>query len=39
LLQARYGTITWKSTHELDPYKPLDSKVKPITIQSVTISR
>jgi cytochrome o ubiquinol oxidase subunit II len=31
------GTITWKSTHELDPYKPLDSKVKPITIQVVSL--
>ncbi|MEO5686778.1 MAG: cytochrome ubiquinol oxidase subunit II, partial [Burkholderiaceae bacterium] len=29
------GTITWKTTHELDPYKPLESKVKPITIQVV----
>jgi len=31
------GTITWKSTHELDPYKPLESSVKPITIQVVAL--
>ena len=31
------GFITWKSTHELDPYKPLESKVKPITIQVVSL--
>ena len=31
------GTITWKTTHELDPYKPLESKVKPITIQVVSL--
>ena len=31
------GTITWKSTHELDPYKPLESSVKPITIQVVSL--
>jgi cytochrome o ubiquinol oxidase subunit 2 len=31
------GTITWKTTHELDPYKPLESKIKPITIQVVAL--
>ncbi len=29
--------ITWKSTHELDPYKPLVSDKKPITIQVVAL--
>jgi len=29
--------VTWKSTHALDPYKPLDSKAKPITIQVVAL--
>lgn len=29
--------ITWKSTHELDPYKPLQSTVPPITIQVVAL--
>jgi len=31
------GTITWKTTHELDPYKPLVSSVKPITIEVVSL--
>ena len=30
--------IIWKSTHELDPFKPLDSSVKPITIQVVALN-
>lgn len=29
--------ITWKATHELDPYRPLDSDVKPLTIQVVAL--
>ncbi len=29
--------INWKSTHELDPLKPLNSSVKPITIQVVAL--
>jgi cytochrome o ubiquinol oxidase subunit 2 len=31
------GTITWKTTHELDPYRPLESSVKPITIDVVAL--
>jgi len=31
------GTLTWKSTHELDPFRPLDSQVKPITIEVVAL--
>jgi len=31
------GTITWTSSHRLDPYKPLESKVKPITIQVIAL--
>ncbi|PSB92103.1 Cytochrome bo(3) ubiquinol oxidase subunit 2 [Candidatus Pandoraea novymonadis] len=30
--------ITWISTHELDPYKPLDHRKKPITIQVVSMN-
>jgi len=30
--------ITWKSTHALDPYKPLDVPQKPITIQVVSLN-
>ncbi|MFC0323441.1 ubiquinol oxidase subunit II [Gallibacterium melopsittaci] len=31
------GTITWKTTHSLDPYRPLDHEKKPITIQVVSL--
>ena len=31
------GVITWKTTHELDPYRPLTSNVKPITIEVVSL--
>ncbi len=31
------ATMTWRTTHQLDPYKPLDSHVKPITIQAVSL--
>ncbi|WP_346429846.1 ubiquinol oxidase subunit II [Pseudomonas citronellolis] len=34
---AILGWITWESTHKLDPYRPLDSDVKPITIQAVSL--
>jgi cytochrome o ubiquinol oxidase subunit 2 len=29
--------ITWKAAHELDPYKPIESSTKPITIQVVAL--
>lgn len=29
--------VTWKATHALDPYKPIESDVKPINIQVVAI--
>ena len=31
------GTITWKTTHELDPFRPLESSVKPMTIEVVSL--
>jgi cytochrome o ubiquinol oxidase subunit 2 len=31
------AVLTWKTTHELDPYKPLDSDVKPITVEVVSL--
>ncbi|PLK58390.1 ubiquinol oxidase subunit II [Candidatus Palibaumannia cicadellinicola] len=31
------ATITWKSTHVLDPYKPIASATKPIMIQVVAL--
>jgi cytochrome o ubiquinol oxidase subunit II len=29
--------LTWKTTHELDPYKPLASEVKPINVEVVAL--
>lgn len=31
------GTMTWKSSHQLDPYKPLAAKEKAITIQAIAL--
>ena len=31
------GTLTWYKTHELDPYKPLQSEKKPLTIEVVAL--
>jgi cytochrome o ubiquinol oxidase subunit II len=31
------GLITWRSSHQLDPFKPLDSSVPPMTIQVVAL--
>lgn len=31
------GVITWQSSHELDPYRPLDSTVKPVRVQVVAL--
>lgn len=30
--------ITWVSTHELDPFKPLESEKKPLTVQVVALN-
>lgn len=31
------SVLTWKSSHELDPFRPIDSKEKPINIQVVAL--
>ncbi|MEM6229830.1 ubiquinol oxidase subunit II [Shewanella scandinavica] len=31
------GVITWGSTHDLDPYKPLDHEAKPVTVEVVSL--
>jgi len=31
------GTIIWITTQKLDPYRPLDSKVKPIQVQVISL--
>lgn len=37
IITAIIAVITWKSCHDLDPFKPLDSPVKPIRIQVVAL--
>lgn len=32
------GVITWQSTHDLDPYKPLEHEAKPITVEVVSLN-
>jgi len=34
---AVMSVITWKATHQLDPYRPLESEIKPLTIQVVAL--
>lgn len=29
--------VTWQTSHQLDPYKPLDSNVKPLNVQVVAL--
>lgn len=31
------GVLTWRSSHALDPYRPLDSDVPPLTIEAVSL--
>ncbi|KAF1017840.1 MAG: ubiquinol oxidase subunit II [Burkholderia sp.] len=31
------GILTWTSTHELDPYKPLESNIQPINVEVVAL--
>ena len=37
LIIIALGYVTYKSTHALDPYKPLESDVKPITVEVVSM--
>lgn len=37
IIIAILATLTWTSTHELDPYKPLKSDVKPLNIDVVAM--
>jgi cytochrome o ubiquinol oxidase subunit 2 len=37
IIIAILSFVSWQSTHELDPYKPLQSPVKPLTIQVVAL--
>jgi cytochrome o ubiquinol oxidase subunit 2 len=31
------GILSWKATHRLDPYKPIDSGIKPVSIEVVSL--
>jgi len=37
IIVAILGVLAWRTSHTLDPYKPLDSNVKPITVQAVSM--
>lgn len=37
IIVGTLATITWITTHTLDPYRPLKSSVKPVTIQVVAL--
>ncbi len=37
LIIAALSVMTWKSTHQLDPYRPIESSVPPITIEVVAL--
>ena len=37
LIVLYLAILTWNSTHELDPYKPLESNVKPIDVEVVAL--
>ena len=37
IIVAILGVLTYKSTHALDPYKPIESSVKPINIDVVSL--
>jgi cytochrome o ubiquinol oxidase subunit 2 len=34
---AALGTLAWITTHQLDPYRPIDPEVKPISIDAVAM--
>ena len=31
------GTVTWRTTHSLDPYKPISSPIKPVNVEVVSL--
>jgi len=38
IIIAILAVITWTSSHELDPYRPLDTKEKPLVIQVIALN-
>lgn len=37
IIIAILSVLTWKSSHQLDPFKPIESNVKPVCIQVVAL--
>lgn len=37
IIIAFMTVITWKATHELDPYKPIEGEARPLTIQVMAL--
>ncbi|KAF1020441.1 MAG: Cytochrome bo(3) ubiquinol oxidase subunit 2 [Paracidovorax wautersii] len=37
VIVAILAVLTWRSSHSLDPYRPLESNVKPVTIQAISM--
>lgn len=37
LIILALSIITWNSSHQLDPFKPLDSAIRPLTVQVVAL--
>ncbi len=37
VLIAALSVIVWNSTHQLDPYKPLDAAVKPVRVEVIAL--
>jgi cytochrome o ubiquinol oxidase subunit II len=38
LIVAFLSVLIWRTTHTLDPYRPLDSSVKPVRVQVVSLN-
>ncbi len=37
IIVAVMAVVTWDATHKLNPYKPIESEVKPLTVQVVAL--
>ena len=37
IIVAILAVLTWKSSHALDPYRPIESDVKPVNIDVVSL--
>jgi hypothetical protein len=37
IIVAILAVLIWKTTHELDPYRPLESQVKPVNVEVVAL--